>query len=73
MSPRPTTASEAATTITVSAKICPLPLPALREKAIRARFPAFSMISSARRMIRGLRRTRTPKAPVAKSATESTR
>ena len=37
-----------------------------RANAIRARLPALSMISSARRTISGLRRTSTPTAPVAK-------
>jgi hypothetical protein len=40
---------------------------------MRARLPALSMISSANRMISGLRRRRTPRAPVAKSRTEMTR
>ena len=35
-----------------------------------ARFPAFSMISSASRTISGLRRASTPNAPIAKSTTD---
>ena len=72
MSPSPTTASEAATTMTARAKICPSPLPDWRAKAISARLPAFSMISSASSTISGLRRTSTPKAPIANRITETT-
>src|SRR4051812_40955758 len=67
ISPSPTTTSDAATAITAIAKTCPCSFPKCRAKAIRARFAPFSMISTESRMIRGLRRTRTPIAPVAKS------
>src|SRR5919197_1781427 len=43
MIPRPTTTSHAATTITTRAKIWPSALPHLRENAISARLPAFSI------------------------------
>jgi hypothetical protein len=59
--------------MTVSAKICPVPVPVWRANAISARLPAFSMISRARRTISGLRRISTPKAPVAKRITERIR
>src|SRR5581483_7022808 len=64
--PSPTHTSDAATAITVSAKICPAPFPACRANAMRARFPPFSMISSESSTMIGLRRTRTPSAPVPK-------
>ena len=55
------------------AKICPSAFPSWRANAISARLPAFSISSSASRMISGLRRMRTPKAPVAKRTTERIR
>src|SRR5437773_12240817 len=63
--PRPTTTSEAATAITASAKIWPLDSPCRRENAIRARFAPLSMISSESSTISGLRRSSTPRTPVA--------
>src|SRR3954470_11395929 len=38
--PSPITTSQAATTITISAKICPSPVPVMRLNAISARLPA---------------------------------
>ena len=73
INPSPTTASDAATTMTASAKIWPSSFPDWRANAIRARLPAFSMISSASSTISGLRRTSTPNAPIAKRITETTR
>jgi hypothetical protein len=73
MRPRPSTASAAATTMTVSAKIWPSAFPSCRANAINARLPAFSISSSASRMISGLRRMSTPNAPVAKRTTERIR
>src|SRR5215470_5371432 len=64
MRPRPTTTSEAATAITEMAKIWPSSRPCRRENAISSRFAAFSMISTLSRMISGLRRSITPRAPV---------
>src|SRR3954447_15567810 len=64
--PRPTTTSDAATAITEMAKIWPSSPPCSRDIAIRSRFAAFSMISTESRMIRGLRRSITPSAPVEK-------
>src|SRR5205823_9327591 len=66
--PRPTTTSDAATAMTERAKICPSSRPCRREKAIRSRFAALSMISTESRMISGERRNMTPSAPVAKSS-----
>src|SRR5207248_5356021 len=63
--PSPTTTSEAATAITASAKIWPLDSPCRRENAIRARFAPKSMSSGESSTISGLRRRRTPRAPVA--------
>src|SRR5205085_5204234 len=71
--PRPTTTSEAATAMTASAKICPAPFPWWRAKAISARFAPFSMISSERSTISGLRRRSTPSAPVANRNAETAR
>src|SRR5207244_3542573 len=47
--------------------------PSRRANEINARFDPFNMISTERRMISGLRRTRTPSAPVTKSSAASTR
>src|SRR5207248_9826278 len=66
ISPSPTTTSEAATAITVSAKICPSPRPWKRENAISARFAPLSISSSESSTISGLRRISTPSAPVKK-------
>ena len=73
MIPRPTTTSQAATTITTSAKIWPSPLPHMRENAISARLPAFSISSRQSRITSGLRRVSTPAAPMAKMNADSTR
>ena len=62
---RPST-SQAATTITISAKIWPSPLPHMREKPISARLAAFSISSRQSRITSGLRRISTPPAPIAK-------
>ena len=71
--PSPTTTSQAATTMTTSAKTCPSSLPFEREKATSARLPAFSISSRQSRITSGLRRISTPQAPVANSRAESTR
>src|SRR5215211_5896060 len=73
MIPRPTTTSQAAITITISAKTWPSWLPSEREKASSARFPAFSISSRQSRITSGLRRSRTPETPTAKSSAERTR
>src|SRR5207244_5837280 len=52
--------------ITEIAKICPSSRPCRREKAIRSRFAALSMIATEGRRISGERRSITPSAPVAK-------
>src|SRR5579872_3323483 len=67
ISPRPTTTSEAATAITEIANTWPSSRPCRREKAIRSRLPALSMISTESRMISGERRSITPTAPIVKS------
>src|SRR5262249_52519432 len=64
--PSPTTTSDAATAMTATANTWPAPSPRWRAYPIRARFPPLSMISSESRTIRGLRRSRTPSAPVQK-------
>src|SRR3954451_13332651 len=64
--PRPTTTSDAATAITEMAKTWPSSRPCRRENAISSRFAELSMISTLSRMIRGLRRSSTPSAPVVK-------
>src|SRR5437660_3463143 len=66
ISPRPTTTSDAATAMTEIAKICPSSRPCRRENAISSRFAELSMISTLSRMISGLRRRSTPRAPVVK-------
>src|SRR5262245_11167441 len=73
MIPSPTTTSQAAITITIRAKTCPSWLPSEREKASRARFPAFSISSRQSRITSGLRRMRTPATPTANSSAERTR
>src|ERR1700761_7782784 len=65
--PRPTTTSQAATTITTRAKTWPWALPTSRLKATSARLPAFSISSRQSRITIGLRRTRMPIAPIVKS------
>src|SRR6185312_4143222 len=65
--PRPTTTSQAATTITTRAKTWPCWLPTSRLKATSARLPAFSISSRQSRITIGLRRTRMPIAPIVKS------
>ena len=71
--PRPTATSQAATTITISAKICPPMSPCAREKATSARFAAFSISSRQSRITSGLRRVSTPPAPMQKISAETTR
>src|SRR6266511_5423537 len=71
--PSPTTTSQAATTITTSAKTCASWSPFARPKASSARLPALSISSRHSRMTSGLRRISTPAAPVAKSSAERTR
>ena len=58
--------SQAATTMTMIAKIWPSALPCMREKAISARFAALSISSRQSRMTSGLRRVSTPAAPIVK-------
>src|SRR5919204_2291834 len=65
--PRPTTTSDAATAITAIANTWPSSWPSRRANAISARFAPLSMISTDSRMISGLRRRKTPSAPVTKS------
>src|SRR5436305_15349725 len=65
-SPSPTTTSDAATAMTAIANTCPDASPFRREKAISARLPPLSMISSERRTINGERRSKTPSAPIEK-------
>src|SRR4029453_17157925 len=62
--PSPTQTSDAATAITVSAKIWPAPLCQWRESAISARLPAFSISSSESSTMSVLRRMSTPSAPI---------
>ena len=71
--PRPTATSQAATTMTISAKIWPSWLPCMREKATSARLPALSISSRQSRITSGLRRTSTPPAPIEKTSAETTR
>ena len=73
MIPRPTATSQAATTMTMIAKIWPSPLPFMRENAISARLPALSISSRQSRITSGLRRTSTPAAPTQKISAETTR
>ena len=70
--PRPITTSQAATTITISANTWPSPVPVMREKAISARLPAFSISSSESSTTSGLRRVSTPVAPMQKRNAERT-
>src|SRR5579862_6140601 len=62
--PKPTQTSDAATAITARPKICPAPFAKWRENAMSARFPPFSISSSERRTMSGLRRMSTPSAPI---------
>src|SRR4029453_12781849 len=71
--PRPTTTSEAATAITASAQSSPGSAPPRRANVISARFAPLSMISSESRTISGLRRSRTPSAPVENRKAATTR
>ena len=71
--PRPTATSQAATTITMSAKIWPSWLPCARAKATSARLAAFSISSMQSSSTSGLRRTSTPPAPIEKISAERTR
>ena len=71
--PRPTATSQAATTITMIAKIWPSPLPCMRLNAISARFAALSISSRQSRMTSGLRRVSTPPAPMQKTIADTTR
>ena len=73
MTPRPTVTSQAATTMTMIAKIWPSPLPCMRLKAMSARFAALSISSRQSRMTSGLRRVRTPAAPMQKTIAETAR
>ena len=65
--------SQAATVITTSARICPSPLPHMREKAISARLPPLSISSRHSSTTSGLRRVITPTAPSAKTIAETAR
>src|SRR5437764_7329441 len=71
--PSPTVTSQAATTITISAKICPSSLPHMRANATSARFAPFSISSRHSRITSGLRRVSTPPAPMQKIIAETTR
>ena len=67
MSARPIAASPAAIVITKTEKTWPVRSESRREKAMRFRLTAFSISSIDIRTVRKLRRTRTPKNPIAKS------
>ncbi len=73
MIPRPTTTSQAAITITISANTWPASLPCMRANATSARLPAFSISSRQSSTTSGLRRLITPAAPMAKMKAERTR
>ena len=65
--------SQAATTMTMIAKICPSPLPHIRAKAMSAMLAALSMSSRQSRITSGLRRVSTPAAPIEKISALTTR
>ena len=65
--------SQAATTMTMIAKIWPSPLPCMRLKATSARFAALSMSSRQSRITSGLRRVSTPAAPMVNTSAETAR
>ncbi len=69
----PTAASAAATVITKNTITCPSIEPLVRAKATNARLTAFSMSSIAMKMTMTLRRTSTPKAPIANSTARQRR
>ena len=71
--PRPTAASAAATTMTNTAKTCPITSCNWLENAIRLMLTAFIMSSIDIRMMRMLRRDNTPMTPIVKSTTLSIR
>ena len=71
--PSPTATSHAATTITISAKIWPSPLPCMRANVTSARLEPLSISSRQSRITSGLRRTSTPPAPIEKISAETTR
>ncbi len=71
--PSPMQTSQAATVITMIARICPSPLPHMRENAISARLAPLSISSRQSSTTSGLRRTITPKAPVQKTIAERAR
>ena len=73
MTPRPTVTSQAATTMTMIAKIWPSPLPCMRLKAMSARFAALSISSRQSRMTSGLRRVSTPPAPMQNTIADTAR
>src|SRR5690348_5455392 len=71
--PSPTVTSQAATTITISANICPSSPPHMRENATSARLAALSMSSRHSRITSGLRCVSTPAEPMQKMIAETLR
>src|ERR1700759_2826280 len=71
--PSPTVTSQAATTITISAKTCPSSVPHMRANATSARLAALSISSRHSRITSGLRCVSTPAAPMQKMIAETLR
>src|ERR1700759_1025409 len=71
--PSPTVTSQAATTITISAKTCPSSLPPMRATATSASWAAWSISSRHSRIPSGLRCVSPPAAPMQKMIAETLR